>query len=385
MNSDALFIGHVIANLLATARDKWSLDGTSKAFDFVIVHNISRTQIAINASPFVPTDSRLSRLKTRLHLLPKVSKLLIVVPSSVTESQLSSNDAVEVITLAQLPAALDITVQGDLENPKAQADLQARATLDVLKEYRKIGQAAKGVGIAGDLASIDPLLVSLVRQFPYRVVAAFSNGNGVMDQLRIGARVPNVTIVLSDLASFSKLVSASSEDVLNSHMERYYRAARELVFKHGGMLDKFIGDAVLAVFGYPSSNDQTVPNVMKYATDLINLGNEVMTSWLGEINASISTGTRVGIANGNIWPLNIGTESLELSFLGDTINLAARLETNCAVNGVLIDNRTKTQLENHGGDVLWTLSKRPLSPDSVKGQTQPITAWQLAPIIAQPD
>lgn len=382
MNTDALFIGQVIANLLATARNTWSLDGTSKAFDFVILHKISKAQIAINASPSAPTDLQFRRLKTRLHLLPKISKLLIVVPGPLPESQVLSDEAVEVVTLAQLPAVLDIAVEGDLENPKAQADLQARATLDALKEYRKVGQDAEGGGMAGHLADIDRRLINLVRQLPFPVVAAFSSGNGAMDQLRIGTRVPNVTVVLSDLVSFSKLVSASSEDVLNSHMQRYYRAARELVFTHGGMLDKFIGDAVLAVFGYPFSNDQTGLRVMEYATDLIKLGNDVLISWLGEINASVNTGTRVGIANGEIWPLNIGKESLELSFLGDTINLAARLESNCLVNGVLVDNRTMTQLANHGGEAIWTLSERLLSPENVKGQTQSIRAWQLAPIVA---
>lgn len=382
MNRDALFAAQVIANLLATARGKWRIDASSTAFDFLVVNVTTSERVAIHVWPDSSNELQLRRLKTRLRLLPTVSKLFIVCPNAIPSNSLVPDDVIDIIPLGKLPAALDIDVDGDLGSPKVQADLQARATLGTLKDYRGGAQeAAAQTGKVGDSSDIDRHLISLTRQLPYQAVARLLDHDTVENNLRIGSRVPEVTIVLSDLVNFSRLVSSSSEDVLNAHMQRYYRAARELVFRHGGMLDKFIGDAVLAVFRYPFSDGSTETQVMGYATDLIKLGHQVMESWLGEINASINTGTRVGVANGDIWPLNIGTDSLELSFLGDTINLAARLEKNCAVDGVLIDNRTKTQLGKYQSDCSWTFKQIVLNPGDVKGQTEPINAWQLDPIV----
>jgi len=83
---------------------------------------------------------------------------------------------------------------------------------------------------------------------------------------------------------------------------------------------------------------------MMFSQELISLGKELFEDLLKYINESITTGTRVGISTGDIWPLNIGDDQLELSFVGDTINMAARLEKNSEVNAILIDNITRTKL-----------------------------------------
>jgi len=102
-----------------------------------------------------------------------------------------------------------------------------------------------------------------------------------------------------------------------------------------------------------------------------------MESWQAELNAVISTGTRVGIASGDIWPINIGRSVIEVALLGDTINLAARLEKNCLVDKLLIDNRTHTSGQRHDPVFMSSLKLQQIivSTADAKGQAFPIRAW----------
>ncbi|HMG73134.1 MAG TPA: adenylate/guanylate cyclase domain-containing protein [Pyrinomonadaceae bacterium] len=196
--------------------------------------------------------------------------------------------------------------------------------------------------------------------------------------LRIGERVP-VVIVLSDIQNFSLLVKAAKPDDLNNAMAKYYRLARALAWSYGGVLDKFIGDAVLTIFNYPYSEEDAHIKAVRFASDLIEIGKPIFGGLLNLINEAINTGTRVGISTGEVSVLNIGLRGLELSFVGDVINLAARLEHESDLNGFLVDNLTKGAIFKHDHKFFEQLSlvKRELSHERVKGQLTSIQAWQV--------
>ena len=196
--------------------------------------------------------------------------------------------------------------------------------------------------------------------------------------LRIGERVP-VVVVLSDLKSFSLLVKATKPDDLNDAMSKYYRIARELVWAHGGVLDKFIGDAVLAIFGYPAARQTEHVSATRFAADLVEVGKPILEGIKDLINEAIDTGTRVGISTGEISVLNIGLRSVELSFVGDVINLASRLEHECEVDSCLIDNLTKVAIRKADETFFKKLSLqgKKLEREQVKGQLTSIQAWGI--------
>ncbi|HKY45770.1 MAG TPA: hypothetical protein VJM50_21950 [Pyrinomonadaceae bacterium] len=106
-----------------------------------------------------------------------------------------------------------------------------------------------------------------------------------------------------------------------------------------------------------------------------------MSDWHSELNAIIETGTRVGVAYGDIWPLNIGQTGIEISLLGDTINRAARLEKACEVNGILLDNRTRTKAGKIDATYIQSLRlvKRELTPSHAKGQQFDTLTGQVPP------
>ena len=219
----------------------------------------------------------------------------------------------------------------------------------------------------------------LARQIPQSVLRKFRGSAQPPETfLRIGERVAAV-VVLSDLKNFSLLVKAAKPDDLNDAMSKYYRLARELVWSYGGVLDKFIGDAVLAIFNYPSPNKNAHLNAVRFALDLIEIGKPILESLKDSINEAIETGTRIGVSSGELSVLNIGLRRIELSFVGDVINLAARLEHESEVDGCLIDNLSKVAISKADSRFLRRLSlvKKTIDHDKMKGQLTSIQAWQV--------
>jgi adenylate cyclase len=145
------------------------------------------------------------------------------------------------------------------------------------------------------------------------------------------------------------------------------------------MLDKFIGDAVLAAFGFPFNSNSSISNTLTFSKQLIELGNSVMPKLLSKENEYIETGTRIGMSTGDIWAINIGENFPEITIIGNTISVASRLEKNSEVNGILIDNRTKERMQEVDKKLLSKLHKNEtlLPPELVKGQLAPIRSWKV--------
>jgi adenylate cyclase len=278
------------------------------------------------------------------------------------------------IGVQDLPATLNTPSPGDFREPSVLAQLQIASLVKSMERY-----GAAPVGPSPDaVTTTTGAIVSLSRQFSHGTIQAISAKSlPIEESLLIAQRVPEVTVVITDIVNFSTLVAASRPEDLREAMTRYYRLARDAVFENGGMLDKFIGDAVLAVFGYPVPGASDAISAIRFAKQIIEIGKEVLPEWLDELNHNIGTGTRVGIATGDIWPINIGATEIEVALLGDTINLAARLEQNCATNELLLDNRTKRKAGREDDSFIDALSLREVSiePGAAKGQNQPLRAW----------
>ena len=309
---------------------------------------------------------------------------LLVTPEPPDESQLSQFTRIlrpaktpsRWIALQELPDLLGRPSPGEWDSPRTWASLQTSALVKGLATY-----SSAPIGVTPYESSAPTSeLESLARQFSYRTLSRLSTAPGPLtSKLGFGERREDVTVVLSDIVNFSSFVTASRPDDLKEAMSAYYQRSRQAVFDHGGMLDKFIGDAVLAVFGYPDSSSSATLDAIRFARSLIEIGGQVMAAWQLELNAVIATGTRIGIASGDIWPINIGTSSVEITLLGDTINLAARLEKNCPHDRLLIDNRTHTAAMRADASFVSGLALQSvvISPSDAKGQAFPIRAWTL--------
>ncbi len=220
----------------------------------------------------------------------------------------------------------------------------------------------------------------LRRQFPDSAIFNLENDEEkISDALNFGKKYDDAIIILTDIKNFSSLVSVADPEELNELMGKYYTNARELVFEYGGVLDKFIGDAVLCIFNYPVKNDSAFKKATKFCAELILMGENILNEFQKKLDQEIETGTRVGLATGPIYALNIGKDDIEVTFIGDKINFAARLEKNCQVNGILLSNRFYHKLDDADPNFLksFNLSEVKIDPKDAKGQIGTTTAWQV--------
>lgn len=380
---DPFLIEFAVGQLLSSAKDL-VLRKLRRGPDFEL-KRADGSRVLIEVKAGIPSPNIIDRLATQVREYGEtVDRFILVTPESPPPSLLphfessfsSTRTKASWIALNELPKELDIPSPGDLTSPRTLDNLQLRALVSNLHAYNlaPIGVIPEAKSETGRRSELLPLM----RQFSHRTIAQLSAHKGPIEgQLKFGERLPQVTVVLSDIVNFSSLVNASQPEELKEHMSRYYRLARDLVFSHNGMLDKFIGDAVLAVFGYPVVGDADSVHAIKFAQELVELGKDVLSSWSGDLNAVIATGTRVGIATGALWPINIGTDEMEVTLLGDTINLAARLEKNCQRNNILMDNRSKGKASKEDSDYVAGLQliQIQISASDAKGQQFPIRAW----------
>ena len=146
----------------------------------------------------------------------------------------------------------------------------------------------------------EDIISRLARQFPFAVVEKIVNlcplnDEDVSGYLMVGQRVEKAIVILTDIINFSSFVTHCQSEDIAFAMDNYYRESRRAVFESGGVLDKFIGDAVLAIFAYPF-RDETIDfkNALSCCANLINIGNQIMAQLNRKINKpDIKTGTRV--------------------------------------------------------------------------------------------
>ena len=280
---------------------------------------------------------------------------------------INNSDDLAQLQIAAITSKIDLYSQGIIGN-----EVTLKKGQETLN--KNLAEAKKG-----DF-KVQNSLISLRRQFPDSLLATLKQENEkLLSELHIGEKYNDAIIVLTDIKNFSSIVSAADPEDLNEAMSKYYTNARDLVFKYNGIIDKFIGDAVLAIFNYPRKNLESYINTIKFCSELIQLGEETFQILLSKMDQAVETGTRVGVSNGPIYTLNIGKGDIEVTFIGDKINFAARLEKNCEINGILVSNRFYNKLTHEFSELTQQLQidKKDISPTDAKGQTMTTTAWQI--------
>ena len=157
----------------------------------------------------------------------------------------------------------------------------------------------------------------------------------------------------------SKLAPREVVDLLN----RYFPVMAEIVFRHEGTLEKYIGDALMAIWGVPAPHDDDADRALAAALE--------MRSALAKLNASWGEDRRleihVGLNSGPVAFGNIGSpDYVQFAAIGDTTNVSARVCTAAQEGEVLISEATRRRLRT--GRFLL----EPLPPVAVKGKTEPL-------------
>ena len=175
-----------------------------------------------------------------------------------------------------------------------------------------------------------------------------------------------VTVVFSDLAGSTGLGERLDPESLTLVMGLYFERTRAVLERHGGTVQKFIGDAVMAVFGIPVVREDDALRAVRAAAEL--------PTALAELNAElvrdhgVSLELRTGVNTGEV--LAGDPAAAQALALGDTVNVAARLEQVASSGEVLLGHATWALVRD-------AVEVTALDPLTLKGKSAPVGAWRL--------
>ena len=178
-----------------------------------------------------------------------------------------------------------------------------------------------------------------------------------------------VTVLFSDIADSTTLGETLDAEALRRVLSRYFEEVRVVVERHGGRVEKFIGDAVVALFGVPTTREDDALRALRAAADIrerLEMLNDEF-----ERGLAIRLGVRTGLATGEVF---VGGEGDLFTAAGDTMNVAARLEQASAEGEILLGARTRAL----GGDAIVVEEVGPLE---LKGKTEPVEAFRLVRVL----
>jgi adenylate cyclase len=191
------------------------------------------------------------------------------------------------------------------------------------------------------------------------------------NSFRLGGTTQTITVLFADIRGFTSLSESENPEKIVGLLNRYFSTMSEIIFAHGGTLDKYIGDGLMAIFGAPTATPNDAINALKTAVQmqkrLVSLNNELE----GEGYSRIGVG--IGLHTGEATVGYIGSDKRsEYTAIGDTVNLAARLEQNARAGQILISEATVK-----GCDCDNRVSFIPHKPLTVKNRLQPVSLFEV--------
>ena len=190
------------------------------------------------------------------------------------------------------------------------------------------------------------------------------------ERLRLGGQRVQATVLFSDLGGFTEMSERLEPEEVVSIMTRYMTEMTRIIFKYNGTLDKFIGDAIMAVWGAPAEDEDQAFHACMAALEMQRrtktLSDEIMTQ-------GYRLSMRIGINTGIVMAGNMGSEErFDFTVIGDNVNIASRLEGMNKVYGtrIMISEATRAGLDGRA-------SSRELGSVRVKGKKQAIRVHEL--------
>lgn len=163
--------------------------------------------------------------------------------------------------------------------------------------------------------------------------------------LRLGGDLKEVTILMADIRGFTQLCSQLPPEQVVSLLNGYLGAMTDIIMRHNGTIDEFLGDAILAVFGAPKDDPDHAQNALACSIEMQRTVATVNTQYRSQNLPQITTG--VALNTGTVVAGNIGSDRrAKYGFVGTPMNVTSRIEDLCEANEILISETTQQALPN---------------------------------------
>jgi adenylate cyclase len=194
---------------------------------------------------------------------------------------------------------------------------------------------------------------------------------GAGEQVKLGGEKRTIAILFSDIRGFTSLSETMNPDDVANLLSEYFTVMVEIVFRHGGTLDKFIGDAVMAQWGAPIGEKDDADRAMAAAVDMLEELKILNVKWKAAGRPEMQIG--IGVNYGESFAGYIGSERrLEYTVIGDAVNISSRLCARAEGGEILLTESMKT-----------ALSKPPKMTEKgsmeLKGRKKPMPVFSVVP------
>jgi adenylate cyclase len=189
------------------------------------------------------------------------------------------------------------------------------------------------------------------------------------ESFKLGGSNQIITVLFADIRGFTRISEHASPEKVVQLLNKYFSAMTDIIFAHGGTLDKYLGDGLMALFGAPTATPQDATNAVNAAVAMqrrvIGINQELRAEGLNEI------GIGIGLHTGEATVGYIGSERRsEYTAIGDTVNTASRLESNSKAGQILLSDATARAAASR-----YPLQQR--DPIYVKNRAQPVPLFEI--------
>jgi class 3 adenylate cyclase len=188
-------------------------------------------------------------------------------------------------------------------------------------------------------------------------------------QVNLGGDRKVVTVLFSDIRNFTRISESLPPDKLVELLNEYFTEMARIIFENQGSLDKYIGDAIVAVFGSLIPLENSAQSAVKAAIQMMKEVSSLNERWKDQYGFTMDIG--IGINTGEVFLGNIGSpERMEFTVIGDTVNIASRFSDVAKAGQILITKETFASL---GEDI----RHKELPPTEVKGKAGKLEVFEI--------
>ncbi len=190
------------------------------------------------------------------------------------------------------------------------------------------------------------------------------------DPLLIGG-IQDITILFADIRNFTNLVQKVDLDDLRIFLNDFFNIFSEIIFDQQGTVDKFMGDAVLALFGAPISNPDASCAAIEAAVLMKHHFRELKKKWSSRNNTFNTLDLGVGVTRGNVFLGNVGSQKrFDYTVIGNEVNMAQRLAAESSNSRIYLTKKVHQ-------DVKHIFNTKKLGETALRGMTEKISIFYL--------